>query len=246
MTVDVAIVDDMLTFCELLENFIFMFSTQNEQRMEYSVDFEVRVFTSGEELLKSVKKENYMPELLFLDIEMPGEDGVSIGQYFRKTLKNNSIQIIYISAKKEYAMELFQNHPFDFLVKPVSEEDVFKVMREYVDVFHNAPAAFEFSWDRDVQKILVKDIYFFESFNRQVKIHTVSGIVPYYGKLKDILSGSLAKFFVQIHQSYIVNKNYIAEFRHDSVKLVGGEVIKISRKYQENVEQVISGRATPA
>lgn len=58
-------------------------------------------------------------------------DGVMVGQMIRSDLSNEVTQIVYVSAKESYAMKLFQNRPMDFLVKPVKEKDVEKVMEEY-------------------------------------------------------------------------------------------------------------------
>ena len=55
-------------------------------------------------------------------------NGVEIGKYIRKKLENNVAQIVYISSKKSYAMELFENRPFDFLIKPLTEEAIKKVL----------------------------------------------------------------------------------------------------------------------
>ena len=63
-------------------------------------------------MLEYLKREK--ADILFLDIELPGMNGVSVGKYIREILEDENIFLIYISSKQNYALQLFQNHPFDF------------------------------------------------------------------------------------------------------------------------------------
>ena len=56
----------------------------------------------------------------------------------------------------------------------------------------------------------------------------------FYGKLKEVKQ-ELSKDYIQIHQSYIVNKKYIRRYRKDSVELLSGVDLPISRAYREAV-----------
>ena len=72
--------------------------------------------------------------MLFLDIELPKMNGVAVGQYIRETLKNETIQIAYISSKQEYAMELFEMRPINFLVKPLYEKKIENVIDKFLQL----------------------------------------------------------------------------------------------------------------
>lgn len=50
-------------------------------------------------------------------------------------LRNEITQIVYVSALEEYAIQLFQNRPMDFLIKPIKQEDIDKIMNNYIHVF---------------------------------------------------------------------------------------------------------------
>ncbi len=71
-------------------------------------------------------------DLLFLDIELPQINGVAVGRYIRETIKNEIIQIAYISSKQKYAMELFEMHPINYLVKPLTYEKIAKVIDKFL------------------------------------------------------------------------------------------------------------------
>ncbi len=67
---------------------------------------EVEVWYDSMSLWRDIKKFN--PQILFLDIELPGDNGVYAGKYIRETLHNDRMNIVFISHKTSYAMELFQ------------------------------------------------------------------------------------------------------------------------------------------
>ncbi len=81
-------------------------------------------YLKGEEYLKFLAEEAPV-DLLFLDIKFEdGMDGIAVGKELRADLKNEITQIVYISGLESYAMQLFQNRPMDFLLKPVKQGGV--------------------------------------------------------------------------------------------------------------------------
>lgn len=87
-------------------------------------------------------------DLLFLDIKLGGVDGVSVGQKLRQDILNEVTQIVYVSSKQGYAMSLFQNRPMDFLLKPVDQDTVDRIMQEYRRVYDRQNHFFEFQIGR--------------------------------------------------------------------------------------------------
>ena len=83
------------------------------------VELETEIFTSGEEYLDFLKKESKL-DLLFLDIEL-GErlNGIQLGRILRAELSNEVTQIVYVSAKEGYAMQLFRTRPMDFRYRSI-------------------------------------------------------------------------------------------------------------------------------
>lgn len=60
-------------------------------------------------------------DLLFLDIEFHSEslNGVNIAQFLREQSEGQATQVVFVSSKSEYAMQLFQVRPLDFIIKPI-------------------------------------------------------------------------------------------------------------------------------
>ena len=104
------ICDDEKNTCTELEEILISYTS------ERGVQLDVDVFFSGDSMI-SYLREKEASDILFLDIEIPGADGVVVGDYIRSVLENEQVYIIYISSKEQYALRLFQNRPFDFLIR---------------------------------------------------------------------------------------------------------------------------------
>lgn len=121
----IAICDDEKSTCGELENYIKHYCGSHFKQAE------IGVFYSGEALCEYLKRNEYF-ELLFLDIELPSINGVDVGQFIRKTLGNEYMDIVYISSKENYAMQLFQYRPLDFLIKPITPETIERILNAFV------------------------------------------------------------------------------------------------------------------
>lgn len=95
-----------------------------------------------------------------------------IGKYIRKKLENNVAQIVYISSKKSYAMELFENRPFDFLIKPLTEEAIKKVLNNYLNVYGDRGLFFTYQKSRSTYNIELSKIMYFERNKRKITVKT--------------------------------------------------------------------------
>lgn len=167
------------------------------------------------EVLKYFQNKNEI-DIIFLDINMPNIDGVSLAKLLIK-LKSD-IKIIFITAYKEYAIDAFEIKAFDYILKPYSEERIDKVI---LDLLWEKKEKLENSnfivkkiavHDGDKLKIIFLDeIYFIEVSDKECIVHTEEK--SYVSKLKlskfeEILTGD--KFY-RCHRSYIVNLNKIVE-----------------------------------
>ena len=117
---NIIICDDEKSTCGELERMLMEYARKN------GICFNIEVFFTGDSLADYLDKE--VVDVLFLDIEIPGLDGIMVGDYIRRKLENESIFIVYISSKEQYALQLFQNRPFDFLIKPLEKTRIFNVM----------------------------------------------------------------------------------------------------------------------
>lgn len=139
-------------------------------------------------------------------------------------------------------MQLFQNRPFDFLVKPITQKRLNTLLNTYFKVFPIADQYFTYTADRRKQQIAVSDILYFESLRKQLRIITGTGEIMIYAKLTDILNEPFSGRFLRIHQSFLVNIQHIREFRYGEITLTNGLALPISRSYQDTVRDLLMKR----
>ena len=221
----VAICDDQIMICSELEGML------NEYAASICENFEVEQYFTGRKLCDDLQKGIFF-DLLILDIEMPEPNGVSIGQFIRKELKNYDVGIVYISSHSSYAMELFQNRPFDFLIKPLKKEQIKKVIGEFIE---NARKKFRVFQYAKKNKVFIKDILYFTIRGRVVEMVTVEGMQTFYGRLSDIYAQLGAQQFFYVNKSQIVNYNRVKEFYYDKLIMEDAEEIIISQGKRKQV-----------
>ena len=137
------------------------------------------------------------------------------------------MQIVYISGKSSYAQQLFKTQPLDFLVKPISQEQIDETMKTAIRIIKRKEKRFEFQQGKEHYYIPMGDIVYLESAGRKIKIVTLQATFEFYGRLKEVAK-CLSEDFVVIHQSYIVNRDYVFRYTYEMVELVNGTILTIS------------------
>lgn len=228
----VMICDDEKGTCAELEQMVKTFA------LEKCIKLEVDVFFDGDILIEYLKTEK-APDILFLDIEIPGKNGVKVGKYIREKLKNPDMFLVYISSKKDYALELFQNQPFDFLVKPIKTERLLHIMEKIFNILDRSESNFEYKNQGNSYRIMYKDILYFQSNGRKVNIVMKEGIRDFYGKLSEVQEACPESLFLRIHKSYLVNMHYVKEITYKWIKMTNGDVLDISKSNRVEIRRKV-------
>lgn len=223
----IGICDDDKELCSGLEEQIY------GAAKELSVKVEVEVWYSGEGILQDMQKGTEL-DLIFLDIELIQANGVSVGKFIRNEMEDINTHIVYISSKQAYAMQLFQVQPLDFLVKPVSDAQLKEVLGRSIRQKQRLKSCFEYKKGSTIYRVPSKDIAYFASMDKKIRLVTKEGEEEFYGKLKNILE-ELPADFMMIHKSYIINQLYVSEYAYDSVKMTDGTVLSISKPYRKEI-----------
>lgn len=226
----VAVCDDEQAICTQIERMVEKFA----QRQAVAMD--VEPFLSGTELCRYIETEHPF-DIIFLDIEMDGINGVEVGKYIRETRKDQMAQIIYISGQTKYCMELFDIRPMNFLEKPLDEEKINRLLKLALELYPGAEQVFRYRVGHADHKEPIKNILYFESGNRMVRMVTRSGEATFYSTLTEVFAQLTKSNFIQIHKSYLVNYSHVIEFGAKEVKMSNQQVLPISQKHRKAVRE---------
>lgn len=227
----VGICDDDKILCSLLEKQIQALSA------DIAVGFETEVWYSGESLERDLKKGLGL-DILFLDIEMLQKNGIETGAFIRDEMGDTDTHIVYISSKQGYAMELFKIQPLEFLIKPISAARLKEVLIRSMKRKKGAESCFEYRKGSQFIRIPVKEILYFMSMDKKVLIIKNAGQEEFYGKLKNVME-QLPAGFLMIHQSYVIHQEYVSEYSYESIKMMNGDLLSVSKPYRKEVRAKI-------
>jgi len=183
----------------------------------------------------------YRPDLVFLDIDMEGMNGITLGEKIRELYENTII--IYITGYEKYAFEAYQLRAFHYLLKPVTEERFRQVLREALAYLQKEDAGknMTFSvWNKgEMLNLPCRDICYFEKIGHQIKIQAVSREIAYYDNFNSLLAKLDGDTFVRCHQGYIANVDKIRAFRDKTLFLDGSIQLPVSRTFAEQVRETL-------
>lgn len=227
---NIAICDDDIPITGRMDMLIQKISKRN------FIDIETEVFWNGESLVEAVIKGSYF-DIIYLDIEMDKEDGISAAKRIRMYDKN--VLIIYVSSHENHMQESFSVRPFQFLVKPVSDQQIESCLKEAYEAIISEDFYFWYSYQRINHKIPVREILYFESNKRKIFIVTENNAFVAYGKL-NVIEDNLKKckmLFLRVHQSFLVNYRHVEAQGYDFVVMDNGKRISISEDRRKMISQ---------
>jgi len=222
----IAVCEDNNIVAAFMEDYIASMDAEN---------IEYEIFTSGDDLIHYMERENVTFNILFMDIEMPGRNGIETSAYVRE--KDKNALIIFITDHKEYVYEVFDVLPFHFLIKPVTREALNLVMKKAFEHFNLTKQVFFFKQNKTQLQVAFDEIIYFEGNLRKVRLVTTGGEYDFYGKISEVVKKLDGNLFLQIHNSYIVNMDQIRKISESVVLLKSGTTLPISKKYREYVRQ---------
>lgn len=195
---------------------------------------------SGKEALTFLQ--NNEIDILFLDINMPLVSGLELLEML--PVKPSTI---VTTAYSDFALESYQNDAIDYLLKPISFSKFLKAV-EKAKIFckdrkenkkKSVPLSVLIKEDGFDYYINMNDIIYVESAGNYIKIFTKSRRKSYfvYGSLSGFKTELIGDNFVQVHRSFIINKECIKERFMSKVVLINEDEVPIGRKYQILLDQ---------
>lgn len=211
-------------------------------------------FSSGKELLEFQDETNAEEiDILFLDISMGDEDGMTVAKQLRSQMESKKEAVwgslpllIFVTGYPEYMQEAFSVNAFQYIVKPIQEsnfEQVFaQTIREYQYLMakkKEKPKEVLVRNGNRTRSVSADDIYYIESSNRKMTLYLRHEKIEYYDKISS-LESELKPDFFRIHKGYLVNIKYVERYDRTEVKMRNGDSLLISKyKYQDFVKRYL-------
>lgn len=240
MSYRIAICDDEKSTCSKLENILLTYSSNT------SIKFKIDIYYTASALNEALVQGSIY-DILFLDIQLEkNTSGIETGKLIRDKLHNDNLVIIYISSYENYAMQLFQTRPFDFIIKPFNSEKITNVLNKVNNILDASDYYFEYYINQTLYRIKYSDIIFFRSCKRKIIIETITGHSKtdheFYGHLSEVEQQLPKNQFIRVHKSYIVNYNHIKEYNYTCITTSKNTIINISRAYQNRVRDAVMNK----
>lgn len=232
----IAICDDDENICSLLFNMLKKIKVLNE------TGFETEIFYCGEDLYKFMHTSEKDFDIIFLDIQFTEKmTGIDIGNIIRNRFLKENMKIVYISSYEQYAKDLFKIRPFDFVIKPFSQNIIESIILSIIKILNQQNAPFRYKIFNTVYEIDLYRILYFRSHGRILEMMTYNNDLlnnEFYGKISEIGKALADSDFFFIHKSYLVNYHNVEQFQPNKIKLVNGKELDISRKFKKQVREM--------
>lgn len=203
----------------------------------------VGTYKSVEEALAILDKTTI--DILFLDIDMPGPNGVE--------LRRRAMEVpvcIFITGHSEYAVESFELETLDFIVKPLRFERFERAMQrvdQFLEIKEKA-SLFELSIGDDVifvkegnerSKVKLFDILYLEALKDYTLLVTEQKKHCIWSNIGSLLRQDPFQSFTRIHRSFAIQKQFVKKISAQEIMLTNNTSIPVGRSYKESVKMLI-------
>jgi DNA-binding LytR/AlgR family response regulator len=196
----------------------------------------IAAYENGDRFLRDFEtKKTGDLKIAFLDIYMPGTDGVNVARKIRQT--DEDLIIIFTTTSINHGLEGYSVNAFQYLVKPIHYPEVEKILGRCMARFADSLRFIEVLSDRLSIKIYLKDITYIEVFNTTLLIHTVSETIKSYLPISEMEKQLEGGTFLRTHRSFIVNMRYIHDIAENDFLLTSGASVPIRKNDRLTVRQ---------
>ncbi len=198
----------------------------------------------------------FNPDIVFLDIEMPGDNGFKLFEYFDKY----NFEVIFTTAFEQYAISAIKYAALDYLLKPINYIDLRDALKRFeekqniksrherietllsnLNIGENIRSKVALPTLNGYQMENINNIIYCEADQNYTKIHTANNQIILVSKTLKIIEDILPpEIFFRIHKTYLVNLNYIKKyFKTDGHRIIlenGKELYVANRRTEDFVK----------
>lgn len=240
----VVIVDDDDVSLENLD-----FSLRKDTR--FQVEGVARNGKQGKKVITKVR-----PDLLFLDVEMPDMTGMELLQDIRDSISWN-MKVVFYTAYDKYMIQAIRESAFDYLLKPFEEQDLQDILERFIrqkeadsrivpyagTPLHAGQTFIVFTPTNDMRALRPGEIGFFRYCSERKQWEVILSQQPPLVLRRGMTAEQIIQYspcFVQIHQSYIINIDYLMIIKDSKCLLYPPfdkvDELLVSKKYKKELQ----------
>lgn len=228
--INVAICDEIEKHRKYLEGLI------REYFVTLTYDIHIINFTSGEQLINYYICEKSGIDIIFLDVYLGQDNGIEVAKKIREF--DEVVKFIFTTTSTEYALESFCVFPFNYLIKPIDKDGLFKVLKHAILLIDKEKQkSIVIKFDNEMHTIFFKDIKYIESFGKKINIYTKKGIFIFNSKLDQVEAKINDKRFLRCHKSFLVNMDYISGIEDYSFRLLDNSEVPIKQRELSRIKE---------
>lgn len=231
MTCKLAICDDNVEYAQFIDSLVAKWAAQS------GIQARTTCFSSAEAFLFQCEEERDF-DILLLDIEMDGMDGVELARQVRR--EDDAIQIIFITGYTDYIAEGYEVSALHYLTKPVDREKLFQVLTRAVGRLARNEPVLTLELPGETVRAPLGKIRYLDVFHNYVTIHANRDYTVKRPLAE--LEKELDQRFFRIGRSCILNLTYVSRVTRTEVELADGTAIPLPRGQYEPLNRAIIQR----
>lgn len=226
----IAICDDQEIFLEIIKEKVYRVC-----KFE-NLEIEIDCYKSGKDLIENLKKDNFVYDILFLDILMKETNGIDTAKEIRKF--DSRLQIILCTSSKDYILQGYEVEAIGYFIKDEDDSVLYNILKRAIKKSNRISEEYILiNLKNSIKTIYLKDIEFVEVCNRTITIHTDNEVIDFNGKMQEMMDKLKNKNFILTHRSYLVNIGKIKDIEGTSITVKSGKEILLSRLRSKEVKK---------
>ena len=199
-----------------------------------NAEYDIDTFSGGSSLYEAFLKNPF--DLVFLDIEMPGIDGITLAKRLRAVSEN--VQIVFLTSHIEYALEGYEVNALRYLVKPVDMNKLSEVLKYIQDKKNNSRQIMIKQEGEDIV-IDISDVIYMESMDKNVRIVTSKSEYITRYNISDYEEELKNSGFLRIHRGYLISLSKVKKIVKNDVVMDGDISLPVSRSNVKALKEAL-------
>lgn len=201
-------------------------------RQACSDEIELRAAAHAQAALE-LMREGVRPDIAFLDILMPGMNGVELARAMRN--ESYAGEIVFLTNSNDFAYESYSVRAMGYLLKPVKPDEVRELMARYETQRKRTGRRITVGGRSKARMVPIADLAYVEVINHRLYFHMMDGsVLTEYSRLKDRLDELLGyEQMAQCNRSYVVNVDYVRAYMPAEIRMSDGTRIAITSAFKD-------------